>query len=230
MVEVQRLRDKKLEEDIEKMRKERGDLIEDARALSQGIKKLEEEYYEGIEGFGKSPEELAKLFAKFESNERKSLAVLDEINDEFTKVRENQSELEDLLLEEDAPIVDDSTLLVQEVKSNKMQSNGKLVELLTRVRKQHDDLLSSFTADIDKDIQTGSAADIEAALVPILQRKNNQLKKQADLAESKARSLTAQWYNINIPCKSICLIKNFLAGQRIKRSMRIFWRITRTSC
>ena len=193
MIEAQRKKDAKLEEDVEKMRKERGDILEDAKALALGLKKLEDDFkYTGLE-FEKSPEEMLKLLEKFEMNADRAAKALDEVNMDFGRIRSSQAELEDMMTLQEDPIEGLPTSLEQEIKERKNHSTAKLTDLLSRVKKQHSDFVNTFVDDIDKDIRASSSADVEAALVPILQRKCYQLKKETELAESKARSITAQW-------------------------------------
>ena len=182
----------RLNQEIERIRSERETILTNSNNLNDGIEKLNEDFGNGTD-FGGSPEKMRKLFDKFEKNVEKSFLVLDNVNDDFNKVMAERIEFEDSLIIDDLPQeLAIPVNLEQEDKDRKTSSTMKLNEVFLKLKKQHNQMLHSFAHDVDQDIHAENPMDSESALVPILQRKCNQLKKEVEVAESKARSISAQ--------------------------------------
>eukprot|EP01041_Mallomonas_annulata_P001408 gene1408-2706_t len=167
----------RLDEEMDRMRKERDDMLYDARQLTSNMTKLEQDFGDGVD-FGRSPEEIVKMLGKFEQNAEKTFIALDGVNDDFSKILSEQIELEEALLVEDHSVLAMPVRLEQELKDRKIASNAKLNDIFLKLKKQHNDMIHSLAHDIDQDIGGEGTMDSESTLVPILQRKCNQLKKE----------------------------------------------------
>jgi lipid II:glycine glycyltransferase (peptidoglycan interpeptide bridge formation enzyme) len=83
---------------------------------------------------------------------------------------------------------------------------AKLTVIFSKSKKYYNEVLHSFAADgldLDSDVKSmETEANVEQALIPMLQQKIVHLKKEIELSRMKSQSTQVQWYAIrkNVAC------------------------------
>lgn len=184
-----------VEDQINTIRKQRDGVNQDANELYFTLHNFADSFEPtSAPEFFMSPEAMERMIQEFEDNTKKGVLALSEINSTLESIGQSatngdtdNSEMEDII--SNAFPVDK---MGEDYKRKMTATAAKLTSIFSRSKKNYNDLLQSFSQGVDGDLSAGSEADLEAALIPILQQKVKQLQKDLELSNMKARSLAVQ--------------------------------------
>jgi hypothetical protein len=154
------------------------------------------------------PAQIERLISSFETNTFHACQSLEEVANHMTKYSNEQDDSKNDLLIMNKDIDDyvpiPPHILESEMKMKLAKSLGKMNDIFSKASKEFGILIaeSQELQNLDKTLkenekknEKSNQDEVQLSLIPTLQRKILQLRKDLELAESQARSLSVQRYN-----------------------------------
>jgi hypothetical protein len=190
---------------LNRMATDRAEILHGAQDLTTFLEGFEKGYNASVLEEFPSPEQMDSLLQDIEFQREKSVAALMEISKSLDRLGNSSST--------DVTVDDELDLEPKEVKRIGEDHNkgvhslaAKLTVIFSKSKKYYNEVLHSFAADgldLDSDVKSmETEANVEQALIPMLQQKIVHLKKEIELSRMKSQSTQVQWYAIrkNVAC------------------------------
>jgi hypothetical protein len=151
---------------------------------------------------------IARFMEDMEKRNDKTISALQNVSESFGKLASSTKLDEEFDENKNSDVfagdlgeLSIADILGTEYKKKIGTASAKLANIFAAGKKQYNDVLTSIipaddvSESMDGDLKTGNTADsdVASALIPMLQQKVVQLKKELELAQMKSRSVTVQW-------------------------------------
>ena len=191
----------KFNDNIAEMRLEREKCVIGAQEVSEGLMNIEKAYHDESYDVALASEtgQMEKLLSTVEMNSLKACSALEEVNKELARLAFEQMESKRTEMEsgggsqiEDYMTPQDTEAIQRNVKAKMEAAATRLRDIFLKANNQYNHVLSSFSASHDQQEEGDDDERRQLALVPALQKKIKDLRRDLEAAEAKARSITVQ--------------------------------------
>lgn len=179
---------------LDRMRTDRSEILHGAQDISDFLEGFQASFNSNSMEEFPSPEQMDLLLQDIEFQREKSVLALTEISKAMEKIGHSSST--DLVVEDDNEQegVLATNQLSEEHSKKISAATSRLVNIFSKSKKYYTDILHSFsTEEMDADVKPDMDANVETALIPMLQQRVVHLKKDLELARMKSQSLSVQW-------------------------------------
>jgi hypothetical protein len=202
----------KFNESLAVMKREREICVEGAQHVSAGLSAIEKTYNDESYEVALTNEsaQMERLISSVEMNSLKACSALEEVNNQLAKLVLEQTD--DKKVAENAPpgpieeflSPQDTEALQKAAKIKIDAAASRLREIFLKATNQYNHVITTFSS-VSNDQQEQEEREIfddderrQIALIPSLQKKVKELKKELELAEMKARSVIVQRFRCTL--------------------------------
>jgi hypothetical protein len=185
-----------INDQLDRMATDRAEILHGAHDITAFLEGFEKGFNSSVLDELPNPEQMDTLLQDIEFQREKSVQALLEISKSLDKLGHSSST--DVTVEDEFDMEPKEVKRIGDDHSKGVHSlAAKLAVIFSKSKKYYNDVLQSFATeglDLDSDVKAMDAdANVEQALIPMLQQKIVHLKKDIDLSRMKSQSMQVQW-------------------------------------